>query len=151
MKYTEKITNRLNSLLEKTYDAEKGYKLGVEKVENPSVKRFLENKIEQRYNFGHQLKSEILAYGELPEKGGSLKGDLHRTWMNLTATLASNEDETILNEVERGEKSFIEEYDEILKDKDMVLAPSTENLLIAQRDSVQSSLNTAKVYQEMVS
>lgn len=71
--------------------------------------------------------------------------------MNLTATLSSNEDETILNEVERGEKSFVEEYDEILKDKDMVLAPSTENLLIAQRNSVQSSLNTAKVYQEMVS
>lgn len=44
MKYSEKISNRLNNLLEKTYDAEKGYKLGAEKVENPSIKRFLENK-----------------------------------------------------------------------------------------------------------
>ncbi|MEP0213655.1 MAG: PA2169 family four-helix-bundle protein [Cellulophaga sp.] len=151
MKYTEKITKRLNSLLEKTYDAEKGYKLGADKVETPSIKRFLESKAEQRYNFGHQLKAEIIAFGELPEKSGSLKGDLHRTWMNLTATLSANEEEQILDEVERGEKSFIEEYDEILKDKDMVLAPSTENLLLAQRNSVQSALNTAKVYQEMVS
>ncbi|WBU87894.1 ferritin-like domain-containing protein [Cellulophaga omnivescoria] len=151
MKYTEEITNRLNNLLEKTYDAEKGYKLGAEKVENPSIKRFLESKVEQRYNFGHQLKSEILAYGHLPEKSGTIKGDLHRTWMNLTATLSSNEEERILDEVERGEQSFIEEYDDILNDKDMVLPPSTENLLIAQRNSVQSALNTAKVYQEMVS
>jgi len=87
----------------------------------------------------------------LPEKSGTIKGDLHRTWMNLTATLSSNEEERILDEVERGEQSFIEEYDDILNDKDMVLAPSTENLLIAQRNSVQSALNTAKVYQEMVS
>lgn len=151
MKYSEKISNRLNNLLEKTYDAEKGYKLGSEKVENSAVKRFLDNKIGQRREFAEQLKTEILTYGELPKKEGSFKGDLHRTWMNITASLSPNETEIILSEVERGEKAFVAEYDEILKDEEVVLAPSTENLLISQRNSVQSALNTAKTYEEMIS
>lgn len=151
MKYSEKISKRLNNLLEKTYDAEKGYRLGSEKVENSSVKRFLDNKIGQRRDFAEQLKSEILAYGELPENGSSFKGDLHRTWMNLTASLSPNETEVILKEVERGEKAFVAEYDEILNDEEVVLALSTENLLISQRNRVQSALNTAKTYEEMVS
>jgi hypothetical protein len=52
MKYSEKITNRLNELLARTYDAEKGYKLAQEKVNNISVKKFLSDKVQQRYNFG---------------------------------------------------------------------------------------------------
>lgn len=151
MKYSEKISNRLNDLLTKTYDAEKGYKLAQEKVDNQTVKKFLADKVQQRYNFGHELKKEIQAYGELPDKGGSIKGDLHRTWMNLNTTFTSNETEKILEEVERGEKASLEEYNEILKDDEMVLAPSTENMLKKHRDEIQMALRNAKVYEEAVS
>ena len=151
MKYTEKISNKLNELLEKTYDAEKGYKLAAEKVEVPAVKEFLNDKVKQRYTFGHELKTEIREYGELPDKGGSFKGDLHRTWMNLTSTLSGNETERILEEVERGEKASLEQYDEILDDKDMTLPPSTEQLLRSQRNAIQAALNTSKMYESIVS
>ncbi|WP_273565449.1 ferritin-like domain-containing protein [Maribacter halichondriae] len=151
MKYTEKISNKLNDLLEKTYDAEKGYKLAQEKIDNPSVKRFLGDKVQQRYNFGHELKSEIMKFGQLPEKGGSFKGDLHRTWMKLTSTLSSDDTERILEEVERGEKASLKEYDEILTDSDMALPPSTKTLLIKQRNAIESALNTSNAYEEMVS
>lgn len=151
MKYTEKVSNKLNELLEKTYDAEKGYKLAAEKIENPSVKKFLSDKIKQRYNFGHELKKEITEFGQTPDKGGSFTGDLHRTWMNLTSTLTSNDTERILEEVERGEKASLEEYNEILNNEDFVLPPSTENLLIKQRDSIQAALNVANMYEELVS
>ena len=151
MKYTEKISNKLNELLEKTYDAEKGYKLAAEKVEVPAVKEFLNDKVKQRYTFGHELKTEIREYGELPDKGGSFKGDLHRTWMNLTSTLTGNETERILEEVERGEKASLEQYDEILDDKEMPLPPSTEQLLRSQRNAIQAALNTSKMYESIVS
>lgn len=151
MKYSEKISNRLNDLLTRTYDAEKGYKLAQEKVDNLSVKKFLGDKIQQRYNFGHELKNEITSFGQLPDKGGSFKGDIHRTWMNLTATLSSNETERILEEVERGEKASLEEYNEILNDSDIVLTPSTENLLMKQRNAIQTALNNAHMYEEVVS
>lgn len=151
MKYSEKISNRLNDLLTRTYDAEKGYRLAQEKVENPSIQKFLEDKVQQRYNFGHELKEEIKNFGELPEKGGSIKGDLHRSWMNLTTSLSTNSNERILEEVERGEKASIEEYDEILQDSDMVLAPSTENMLKRHRNEIEHALKNAKIFENVVS
>ncbi|GGD66740.1 hypothetical protein GCM10011412_00430 [Maribacter cobaltidurans] len=151
MKYSEKISNRLNDLLTRTYDAEKGYKLAQDKVDNPTVKKFLADKVQQRYNFGHELKKEIQTFGELPDKGGSIKGDLHRTWMNFTTTFTSDDTERILEEVERGEKASLEEYNEILNDDDMVLAPSTENMLIKHRNEIKEALNNAKTYEEAVS
>ena len=151
MKYTEKITNRLNELLTKTYDAEKGYKLAQDKIDNITVKKFLSDKVQQRYNFGHELKEEIKKFGELPEKGGSIKGDLHRTWMNLTSSLTGNETERILEEVERGEKASIEEYNDILNDKEITLAPSTENLLKRQRDEIKEALKNASIFEDAVS
>ena len=151
MKYTEKVSNRLNDLLTRTYDAEKGYKLAQDKIDNPSIKKFLNERVQQRYNFGHELKDEISNFGQLPEKGGSIKGDLHRTWMNLTATLSGNETERILEEVERGEKASLEEYNDILNDSDVVLPPSTENLLTKQRNAIESALNVSKRYEELVS
>ena len=151
MKYSEKISNRLNELLTRTYDAEKGYKLAQDKVENITVKKFLSDKVQQRYNFGHELKEEIKNFGELPEKGGSIKGDLHRTWMNLTSSLTGNETERILEEVERGEKASIEEYNDILNDSEMTLAPSTENLLKKQRNEIEQALKNASIFENAVS
>lgn len=151
MKFTEKISKKLNDLLERTYDAEKGYKLAADKVEVPAVKQFLNDKVQQRNTFGHELKSEIREYGELPDKGGSFTGDMHRTWMNLTSTLSGNESERILEEVERGEKASLESYNEILSDKEISLPPSTEQMLRRQRDAIQAALNTSKMYEEIVS
>ncbi|MBT8185709.1 MAG: PA2169 family four-helix-bundle protein [Eudoraea sp.] len=151
MTFTERISNRLNELLEKNYDAEKGYNLAADKVEIPSVKTFLKNRADQRRNFAFDLKREITEYGGSPEKDGSVTGKLHRTWMKLLSTFSGDETEQILEEVERGEKTSLEEYNAILEDKDITLPTSTENILIKHRDAIQAALNTAKVYEELVS
>ena len=41
-KYTVEMSNKLNELLEKTYDAEKGFKEAAEKVKNPTIKEFFD-------------------------------------------------------------------------------------------------------------
>lgn len=151
MKFSEKITNRLNDLLAKTYDAEKGYRTAAEKVDMPSVKKFLSDKVRQRATFAHELKSEIMEYGQLPDQGGTVSGEIHRGWINLKAALSSNQTEKILEEVERGEKASLESFDEILKDREMILPPSTEQLLTRQRNAIQAALNTSKMYEEIVS
>ena len=151
MKYSEKISNRLNDLLIRTNDAEKGYKLAEEKVDNMSIKTFFNEKAQQRNIFGTELKNEIISFGQMPDESGSFRGDIHRTWMNLTTAFFSNDTERILEEVERGEKSSLAEYNEILNDTDTVLSPSTENLLMKQRKAIQSSLNVANRFEELVS
>ncbi|MCM4162441.1 MULTISPECIES: PA2169 family four-helix-bundle protein [unclassified Arenibacter] len=149
MKYSEKISNGLNQLLEKNYDAEKGFKLAMDKLDGPSINKFLKDRAAQRGGFAQELKSEILEYGELPEKGGSLKGDIHRAWMNLKAAVASNEREQLLEEIERGEKASLEEYNQILNDRGVVLPPSTESMLKRHRDAIKASLTVANIHEQL--
>jgi len=142
MKYSEDVANKLNELLEKNYDAEKGYKFAAEKVKNPQLQSFFSERAKERYDFGHELKSEIRNFGEAPEKGSSLAGDAHRTWMNLKTSFSSDKEEAVLEEAIRGEKAAIEEYNEVLKDTN--LPASTGNILVKQRDSITASLNKVK-------
>ncbi|MGB5647378.1 ferritin-like domain-containing protein [Muriicola sp.] len=151
MKYTEKISNKLNDLLILTYDAKRGYKLAAEKVNNPTIKKFLEDKANQRYTFGHELKSEIVEYGNLPEDSGSIKGDFHRAWMKFVTTISSNDSERMLEEVNRGEKKILNSYNDILNNKEWILPNTTRDLLSKQRDAIKSALETSKMYEEVVS
>lgn len=151
MKYSEKISNKLNDLLEKNYDAEKGYTLAKEKIENPTLETFFKKMAAQRNTFGNELKKEIMEYGQLPNKGGSVKGDLHRAWMNLTATLSGDESERMLKEVERGEKASLNDYDAVLKEDDLSIFPSTKALLERHRNTIANALSTADIYEEVVS
>jgi uncharacterized protein (TIGR02284 family) len=151
MKYTEKISNKLNDLLNLTYDAKRGYTLAAEKVDNPAIKKFLKDKANQRYNFGHELKSEIAEYGNLPEDSGSIKGDFHRAWMKFITTISSNESERMLEEVERGEKKILNSYNDILDNKEWILPSSTRDLLLRQREAISSALKTSKMYEDIVS
>lgn len=150
-KYTVEISNKLNELLEKTYDAEKGFKQAADKVENPDIKKFFTKRAQQRYDFGHELKAEIKAFGQSPDKGGSTTGTLHRSWINLKDMFSSNSEETMLEEVQRGEKAAIETYNDILHDTDFVLPPSTESLLMRQRNAIRETLETADLYENAVS
>lgn len=151
MKYTVEMSNKLNELLERTYDAEKGFKQAAEKVDNKTIKQFFTDRAKQRYDFGHELKAEIKAFGQSPEKGGSAKGTLHRSWINFKSLYTNNSEEAMLEEVNRGEKEAIETYNDILHDKDFVLPPSTESLLMKQRNAIRETLETANIFETAVS
>ena len=151
MKYSEKVSEQLNELLTKTHDAEKTYTLAAEKATVASVKKFLRDKVLQRSAFAHELKDEIVKYGELPEKEGSMTGAIHRGWINLKAALNSNETEMILREIEKGEKASLESYNTILDNREIVLPKSTRELLEKQRNAIRAAINTSKMYEELVS
>ncbi|WP_127137452.1 ferritin-like domain-containing protein [Flagellimonas oceanensis] len=151
MKYTVEMSNKLNELLERTYDAEKGFKQAAEKVDNKTIKQFFMDRAKQRYDFGHELKAEIKAFGQSPEKGGSAKGTLHRSWVDFKSLFSNNNEEAMLEEVNRGEKEAIETYNDILHDKDFVLPPSTESLLMKQRNAIRETLETANIFETAVS
>ena len=151
MKYTVEMSNKLNELLERTYDAEKGFKQAAEKVDNKIIKEFFEDRVQQRYNFGHELKEEIKSFGQFPDKGGSTTGALHRTWVNFKELFSSNTEEVMLEEVNRGEQEAIETYNDIIHDKEFVLPPTTESLLIRQRNAIRETLEMANLYEGAVS
>ncbi len=142
MSYSKHIAKKLNVLLEKNYDAEAGYKKAAEDVKHESLKTYFKSRAQDRYNFGHELKEEIKSFGQEPDKGTSLKGDLHRAWMDLKSAFTNEKNEAILEEAIRGEKAAVKEYNDIINDREV--PPSTANVLIKQRNSVEAALEKAE-------
>ncbi|UZO81103.1 PA2169 family four-helix-bundle protein [Aquimarina sp. ERC-38] len=140
--YTEEVGSKLNELLEKTYDAEKGFKNAAENIDNSSLKGYFERKAKERYDFGHQLKSEIRNMGQEVDKGGSVTGSVHRAWMDVKALFSGDNEESMLEESIRGEKAAIEEYQNILNET--TLPGSTRTILMNQKSQIESGLNKIK-------
>lgn len=146
MSHSKDVTEKLNELLEKNYDAEKGFQNAAEDVKNEKLKAFFGEKARQRYDFGHELKTEISKFGGTPDKGTSVKGDIHRAWMDLKSALTSDKEEEVLEEAIRGEKAALEEYNEAINEKEF--PPSTANLLIKQRNAIERTLQEVKGLEE---
>ena len=145
--YTEKVSSKLNDLLEKTYDAEKGFKKAAENVKNEALKNYFSNKAQERYDFGHELKSEIKSFGQEVDKGGSALGTAHRAWMDIKNLLSTDNEESMLEEAIRGEKSALDEYQDVLNEAN--LPPSTESILLKQKNQIQSGLNTIQRLEDL--
>tara|TARA_R110002012_G_scaffold312248_1_gene522664 strand:+ start:231761 stop:232210 length:450 start_codon:yes stop_codon:yes gene_type:complete len=149
MKFTEEISNKLNELLIKNYDAEKGYINAMNNVDSSEIKMFFKRRATERSQFAKELRTEILQYGEIPEDSGSFKGTMHRNWMTLKSTFTNNDEAAILEEAIRGEKASLDEYKEILKDR--MLPPSIDSLLVKHKNAIQNAINTERVHEELVS
>jgi len=145
--YTEKISGKLNDLLEKTYDAEKGFKKAAENVDNPSLQSYFKQKADERYHFGHDLKDEIISFGENVDKGGSTTGSVHRVWMDIKTLFSAEDEESMLEEAIRGEKAAISEYKNIIDDKSV--PESTKSLLISQKNQIENGLSKIKVLEDL--
>lgn len=142
-----KIIADLNVLLEKNYDAERGYKEAADDVKNASLKEFFINNSRQRNQFGHEIKEEIGILGGTPDKGGSLTGDLHRVWMDLKTSLSGNNEESVLEECKRGESAALADYEKIANKYE--LPPSTQKLVQAHRDKITEALRRVDTLEEM--
>lgn len=148
MKYTEEISNKLNELLVKNYDAEKGYIDAYQNVENNDLKMFFKRRASERSDFAKELRTEILQYGQIPEDSGTFKGAMHRNWMNLKATFSSNNETVILEEAIRGEEASLEEYNELITERN--LPPTIDGLIAKHKNAIQGAINTEKAKLELV-
>lgn len=149
MKYSEEISKKLNELLIKNYNAEKGYLNAIEQVDSDRLKLFFKRRATERSEFAESLRKEILQYGQVPEDSGSFKGVAHRNWMRLKALFSSNNEEAILEEAIRGEEASLEVYNEIMEDK--TLPPTIDNLLMKHKYAIQAAINSEKVKEALVS
>ncbi|MEL4306600.1 ferritin-like domain-containing protein [Joostella sp. CR20] len=149
MSYTEEISGKINELLEKNYDAQKGFLNSSENVKNTNLKTYFKTKALEREKFSDELKREIISFGEKPTDSGSITGNVHRAWMDIKSVVASNDEEAILEEVQRGEEASLEDYNEVLNQTS--LPQSTRAMLTRQRNAVQNSVNNAKRYEQIVS
>jgi len=146
--FSENTESKLNSLLEKSYDAEQGFKKACENVDSTYLKNFFNEKAEERLKFRTELRKELLDNGcNINEDSGSIKGSMHRAWMDTKAFFSSDNEESMLEEVRNGEKAALNDYDDVLEDNK--LPPTTENILRLQRNTIERSYNKADYLEEI--
>ncbi|QJP33213.1 PA2169 family four-helix-bundle protein [Nonlabens sp. Ci31] len=137
---TVRTEKYLNDLLEKTYDAQRGYAYAAEVINHVQLKRWLAQQGARRTEFAAVLFREIKGMNNTPELDGSFTGDTHRGWMNIKAALSLHKDEAVPEECLTGEKYAIQEYHKVLEhNKEM--PPSIISILEAQKDEMQLTVN----------
>ncbi len=138
MSFNNTVGEKLNALLQKNIEAREGFHKAAEKMENPAIQSFFNNKSRERNTFAHQLESHINQFNVETEDDDGLKAKAHRTWMDIKTMLASDQEEAVLEEVIRGEKAIIEQYEEVLEDTAMPLP--TRNLVTTQLNTIKSGM-----------
>jgi uncharacterized protein (TIGR02284 family) len=144
----KELVNVLNELLERNYDAEKGYKKAAEDIDNSLLKDFFKEYSGQRYNFGHEIKDEIRRIGGDPDKGSSITADLHRTWIDVKSLLTGKDSEAVVKECIRGESAALEDYEDALRRND--LAPTAREVVQTQHDKIQSAITRLNQIEKML-
>ncbi|MDX1761962.1 MAG: PA2169 family four-helix-bundle protein [Christiangramia sp.] len=143
------LVHTLTTLLEKNYDAEKGYKKALEHTNNSDLKNFIKGQAVQRNHFATELDKHIHLLNEHPKdkSTGSALGSIHRFWMDVKSSWSKKDDEAILEECLRGEKASLKEYEEKLENK--FLNPEIRELLETQRDKIKRTLRQIKILEDL--
>jgi uncharacterized protein (TIGR02284 family) len=131
---------QLNNIHDLLVDSRKGYMEAAERVEDDQVKDLLGALSMERVKLIEELDAlRAKADPDAKEReGGTLKGDLHRIWIDLRDALSASDNANVLNECERGEEFLLMRYDEAMEKEP---APETFALLQHQRITVQQDLN----------
>jgi len=138
----ENLVSNLQGLLEKNYDAEKGFKNALENANDPRLKSYLKQQAAQRARFATELDHEIRSLNETPKESGSVTGTLHRTWMDVKNVFSGDNDEAVLEECIRGEKASVNAYQETLKENNF--PPAIAGALERQASEIKETLSSVK-------
>lgn len=131
------VLDQINKLLTRNRDAEEGYKEAAENVKDIELKSLFLAQSRQRGEFAMELDREVRTLGGNPDGGTSLISDLHRAWINIKSTFASNDDKATVQECQRGDQEALDEYNSVLQETDLVA--STRELLLRQKQSIDSA------------
>ncbi len=142
------IVNHLQDLLEKNYDAEKGYAKALGGAKDGQLKNFLKQQAVLRGRFATELDHEIRRLNEKPKESGSATGSMHRAWIDIKTAVTGNDDEAVLEECIRGEKASVDEYQKALENQ--AFPPNIKATLTKQVDEVQATLHKVKSLEDLM-
>lgn len=111
----EQIIQTLNGLIQTNRDGENGYTAVAEKTDNATLRAVYIEHAEQRATFATELSNFVVNMGGDPNDTSSILGTLHRGWLDIRTALAGDEENVILDEIVRGEKVAVSNYETALQ------------------------------------
>ena len=141
MKTNDEIISDLNSLVNILNDGKKGYDSAAETTDSLELKAIFEKDSIERAAYAAELKAHIKVHGgnEDDNESGGLLGAVHRSWIDIKQAFTGNNNKSILEAIETGEKSAIEKYDGFIAD----YTDHADHLALLQkqRNGIQQDLN----------
>lgn len=150
MKLMEKTTQSeyLNELLTRAYDAEQGFHVAAELAGNKALSNWFEANSKQRLTFGHNLKRFLRDLDVEPDKGASLSGKIHQSFMKLRAAVTSEQDPALIEECRRGEMAALEDYKEALDS--IEFRTDARKTLVDQKNHVEEQLHALDAIEKSI-
>jgi uncharacterized protein (TIGR02284 family) len=93
----------LNTLIATTIDSITGYENSAKDIDNHRFAEIFRQRASERQQVVQELREEVRRLGGDPEDGGSFLGKTHQRFEDLKAAITGGDDQSIINEVERGE------------------------------------------------
>ncbi|WP_209400381.1 PA2169 family four-helix-bundle protein [Pseudozobellia sp. WGM2] len=141
------IEKKLQDVIDKNEDAVKGFEKAAENSKEVSTKNYFLGRIENRKSFLKQLKNAVPELQLGNEKiEGTTAGAAHRTWMDVKAFFSGDNDESMLEEAVRGDKSAIKEYSEVIAETQV--PARVKEILREQRSTIQNDLETSDILED---
>ena len=137
----EQAIYALNDLLQKNYDADKGYMEAADNVKDSILIALFKNFAKQRQEFATEIKGRILELDREPAEDGSFSAYIHRTWMNIRKFFSEENRDLMIDECIRGEKTLLDDYEEALELTDIDVNQKTRTLLNKQKSEIERSIN----------
>lgn len=126
----------LNGLIATTIDSVNGYTEAAKDSESPKLQQMFTARASERQSVAENLRSEVSRLGGNPEDDGTILASAHRMFLDLKAAVPGQDDQAIVNEVERGEDHIKAKFEDAMKDDD--LGAETRSAIGAAWDSVKS-------------
>jgi uncharacterized protein (TIGR02284 family) len=104
----------LNTLIATTIDSVTGYENSAEDIDNQRFREIFRQRADERQRVVEELRSEVRRLGGDPEDGGSFLGKTHQRFEDLKAAVTGGDDQSVINEVERGEDYLKEKFEAAL-------------------------------------
>jgi uncharacterized protein (TIGR02284 family) len=135
------VISTLNDLIETSKDGEDGFRSCAENIKDQQLKSFF---MDRAASCG-QAASQVLALGGKPETSSSVSAGLHRRWVDIKSAVTGKDDESILNECERGEDVALKSYRKALEKE---LPPALRSMVEQQYQGVLRNHDQVKALRD---
>lgn len=115
MEYPE-LEQKLNDILTRNYEAEKGFAYVIQSIEHRGLLTLMDRSISERLRFGQEIKSMMKSLGFTPKEDAEVQEFRHRAWTHFREIFSTNNDSAMLDEAIRGESHAMEYYETALKE-----------------------------------
>jgi uncharacterized protein (TIGR02284 family) len=109
----------LNTLTATLIDSVNGYEDAASNTESERLRTMFRESATERNAVVEDLRAEVRRLGGNPEDDGSFLGKTHQRFLDLKAAITGRDEQSIINEVERGEDYLKEKFETALKSDEL--------------------------------